>query len=414
MHWHERAGRYIGTALKWLPLAAVVGALSGVLGAAFHGAIEVATAFRLAHSWTLYLLPVGAVVIFLFYKLCGIPSKMGTDLIIEAARSRKRVPLALVPAVFVGTVLTHFVGGSAGREGAALQLGGGLGNWLGRVFRLKADESHMITLCGMAAVFSALFGTPVTAALFVLEVTTVGSFYYAGLLPCLTAALTAFGVAGLLGAEPVRLAVAAGQAFSVWNVLRIAGLGVACGAVSIGFCLSVEQGKHWARKLITNKYIRGVIGGVIVLGLTLLVGTQRYNGAGMELVAEAVAGGEINWYDFLLKLLFTVITIAAGYRGGEIVPTFFVGAAFGAVFGPLLGLNAGLAAAVGMVAAFCGVTNCPVASVFLGVEVFGGEYMLFFMVACALSYVCSGYFSLYSSQTVAFSKVVARPSETDE
>ena len=152
-------------------------------------------------------------------------------------------------------------------------------------------------------------------------------------------------------------------------------------------------------------------GGMLI---TLLVGTQRYNGAGMELVAEAVAGGEINWYDFLLKLLFTVITIAAGYRGGEIVPTFFVGAAFGAVFGPLLGLNAGLAAAVGMVAAFCGVTNCPVASVFLGVEVFGGEYMLFFMVACALSYVCSGYFSLYSSQTVAFSKVVAKPSETDE
>lgn len=414
MHWHERAGRYIVTVLKWLPLAAVVGALSGVLGAAFHGAIEYVTAFRLAHGWTIYLLPVGAVVIFLFYRLCSIPSKMGTDLIIEAARSRKRVPLALVPAVFVGTVLTHFVGGSAGREGAALQLGGGLGNWLGRVFRLKADESHMITLCGMAAVFSALFGTPVTAALFVLEVTTVGSFYYAGLLPCLTAALTAFGVSGLLGAEPVRLAVVVGQALSTPNMLRVAGLGVACGAVSILFCVCIEQGKHWARRLVTNKYVRAVIGGAIVLGLTLLIGSQRYNGAGMELVADAVAGGEINWYDFLLKLLFTVVTIAAGYRGGEIVPTFFVGAAFGAVFGPLLGLNTGLAAAIGMVAAFCGVTNCPVASVFLGVEVFGGEYMLFFMIACAMSYVCSGYFSLYSSQTVAFSKVVAKPSETDE
>ncbi len=399
------AAQYALAAVRWLPVAALLGLLGGVVGAAFHHGIRLAASFRAAHGWVIFLLPVGAVLIALLYRAFRLEPDVGTNLVLEAVGAQKQVPPLLAPAMFVATVLTQFVGGSAGREGAALQIGGSLAAAVAKLFHIREENRHLLILCGMAAVFSALFGTPVAAAIFVLEVVSVGRFFYSALVPTLCASLTAAGVAGLLHGESVRMTLTVAEPVGAVFLLRTAVLAILCALISIAFCFAVHESGHFAGKYLKNQYIRALVLGAALLGLTLLSGTREYNGAGMDFVERAVAGGQVDWYAFLLKLVFTAVTLAAGYKGGEIVPTFFVGAAFGAAVGPLLGLQAGYAAAIGMIGMFCGVVNCPFASLFLALEVFGGAGLAPFAVTCALCYVFSGYFGLYSSQHILRSKV---------
>ena len=399
------AARYALAAVRWLPAAVLIGLLGGAVGAAFHHGIRLAAGFRASHDWVICLLPVGAVLIVLLYRALRLGADAGTNLVLEAVRSDRKVPPLLAPAMFLATVLTQFVGGSAGREGAALQIGGALAGGVVRLFRIKGEENgQLLVLCGMAATFSALFGTPVAAAVFVLEVASVGRFVYSALVPTLCASVTAAQLARVLHGEAVRLAVSAGEAGTLL-IVQTAALAVFCALLSIVFCVAVHQTGHLAGKFLNNQYLRALVLGALLLGLTILSGSRVYNGAGMDFVALAVAGEGVDWYAFLLKLIFTAITLAAGYKGGEIVPTFFVGAAFGAVVGPLLGLDPGYAAAIGMIGMFCGVVNCPFASLFLAMEVFGGAQLVPFAVTCALCYVFSGYFGLYSSQHILRSKV---------
>ncbi|MCD8128393.1 MAG: chloride channel protein [Oscillospiraceae bacterium] len=400
-----RAAVYTRDAAKHLLAAALLGFCGGVVGAAFVLCVEWVTAFRTAHPWTLLLLPVGAVAIVLLYRVLRLSPETGTNRVIETVRRQERIPVALLPAIFLGTVLTQFVGGSAGKEGAALQLGGSIASGLQRVFRIPEEEQPLWIRCGMAAVFSAVFGTPVAAAVFVLEVVDVGRFRYAALAPCLTASFCAFFLSCLLGMEPTRLFIVFDGAATPVCVLQGAALGLFCGGLSILFCLAIHTLGHKAAAWAGNPYLRAVAGGVILLGLTWLSSSQTYNGAGLSVIAQAVGGGGVAWYAFAAKLLFTAVTLACGYKGGEIVPAFFVGAAFGAVAGPLLGLGASLAAALGMVAVFSGAVNCPIAAVVLSVEVFGADYLMPMTAAASLAYVSSAYFGLYSSQRILYSKV---------
>ncbi len=399
------AAQYAFAAVRWLPAAAIVGLLGGAVGAAFHHGVRLATAFRNAHDWVIFLLPVVAIVIALLYRALRQAPDVGTNLVLEAVRSEKQVPLLLAPAMFVSTVLTQFVGGSAGREGAALQIGGSLAVGAAKLLRIREEHHNLLILCGMAAVFSALFGTPVAAAIFVLEVASVGRFLYSALVPCLCASLTAAGVARLLQGEVVRMGLHLPGEIGAVFTLQTAALAVLCAIMSIVFCLAVHRAGILAAKYLKSPYLRALVLGAALLGLTLLSGVRTFNGAGMDFVERAVAGEKVDWYAFLLKLVFTAVTLAAGYRGGEIVPTFFVGAAFGAAVGPLLGLDPGFSAAIGMIGMFCGVVNCPFAALFLAMEVFGGAGLVPFAVTCALCYVFSGYFGLYSSQHILRSKV---------
>ena len=399
------AAQYAFAAVRWLPAAAIVGLLGGAVGAAFHHGVRLATAFRNAHDWVIFLLPVGAIVIALLYRALRLAPDVGTNLVLEAVRSEKQVPLLLAPAMFVSTVLTQFVGGSAGREGAALQIGGSLAVGAAKLLRIREEHHNLLILCGMAAVFSALFGTPVAAAIFVLEVASVGRFLYSALVPCLCASLTAAGVARLLQGEVVRMGLHLPGEIGAVFTLQTAALAVLCAIMSIVFCLAVHRTGILTVKYLKSPYLRALVLGAALLGLTLLSGVRTFNGAGMDFVERAVAGEKVDWYAFLLKLVFTAVTLATGYRGGEIVPTFFVGAAFGAAVGPLLGLDPGFSAAIGMIGMFCGVVNCPFAALFLAMEVFGGAGLVPFAVTCALCYVFSGYFGLYSSQHILRSKV---------
>ena len=401
----RRWGLYVRTFIKWTAAAAVIGAACGLVGTLFHFGVHEVTAFRGTHPWALYLLPLAGLVIVGFYKLTGTDG-LGTDDIIDAVHQGKLLPILLLPAIFFGTILTHLCGGSAGREGAALQMGGTIGQYLGRHFQLDDRDLRVATLAGMAAFFSALFGTPLAATVFAIMVISIGVIYHVALYPSLLAALVAYGVSIHLGVEPTRFAVSVPEQ-TVGMFVRVALLGVLCALVSILFC-QVMHGAGHLMKRIRNPWLRVVCGGAAIIVLTLIFGTD-YNGAGMEIVTAAVEQGTVAVpWAFLLKLIFTAITLAAGFKGGEVVPSFFVGATFGCAAAPLLGLPAGFGAAVGLAAVFCGVTNCPLASTLLAVELFGAEGLLYFALACCLSYMLSGYQGLYSSQTILYSKLKAQ------
>lgn len=401
----KSAGKYLLTFLKWFVLAAVTGAVGGVVGALFHLSVEYVTGVRKAHLWIVFLLPVGGLVIAGLYKLSG-KKDIGTNEILDAVRSPQGVPALLAPLIFVSTVITHLFGGSAGREGAALQLGGSIAGLIGKITRLDEKDMHIMTMCGMSAVFSALFGTPITAAVFALGVISVGVIYYAGLLPCVVSAFTAYFISILMGTEPVAFTISNIPAFSLKSCLLTALLSAICALLSIGFCLGLHGTHKLFEKLFKNTFLRAAVGGLVIVILSLICRSGDYNGAGMDIVERAI-GGNAKPEAFLLKFIFTAVTVGSGYKGGEIVPTFFVGATFGCVVGGLIGLDPGFAAAVGLVSLFCGVVNCPLASIFLSIELFGAQGMPLFALAAAVSYLLSGYYGLYSSQKIVYSKLRA-------
>ncbi len=398
-------GAYPAALGKWLAVGGLIGGIGGLIGSAFHIGVDYATRLRSGHPWVLYLLPVLGLIIAGLYRVTKVEGK-DTNAVIESVHFGKNVPVLLVPVIFISTVLTHLGGGSAGREGAALQIGGGIGFETGRLLHLGEKDLPLATLCGMSAVFAALFGTPLTAAIFAMEVISVGVFYYAGLIPCLTSALVGYGVSLTMGVPPTRFTVA-DPGIDAWTMVLVILLAIGCAVVSILFCRGLQETGHLAARLLPNPFVRVFVGGAAVIGLTLLVGTGDYNGAGMDVV-ERFIGGEADGWAWLLKLLFTAVTIGFGFKGGEVVPSFFVGAGFGCVLGGFLGLPAGFGAAIGLVAVFCGAVNCPIASVFLSVELFGTGDLLYFAMACAISYLLSGYCGLYSSQTILYSKMRAQ------
>ncbi|MBE7009855.1 MAG: chloride channel protein [Ruminococcaceae bacterium] len=397
---------YIKVFFKWTVVALAVGLTGGVVGSVFHMAIDQVTHVRAENGWILCFLPIGGLLIAALYGVCKKYGKIDTNRVLESVRKGEKIPFVMAPLIFLGTVITHFVGGSAGREGAALQLGGSIGYRIGSLFHLKKEDLHIVVMAGMSSVFAALFGTPLTALFFSLEVTSVGVMYYAALWPCGLAALIGSSVARWFGIGPVKFANVI-QTVSVGVVVKVVILAVLCALVCILFCLCIKKCEHCFEKYLPNRYIRAAVGGTLVLLLTILVGEQTYNGAGMDTIVSAM-NGVARPEAFALKILFTVITISAGFKGGEIVPTFFIGSTFGCVIGALLGLDPGFGAAIGFVGLFCGVVNCPVASVMLAAEVFGAESILLFAIVCGVTYMMSGYCGLYSSQKIMYSKLEAK------
>ena len=399
------AGKYFRTFYRWLFVSAFVGAVCGLVGALFHLAVNWATSFRTGHNWLIYLLPLGGFLIAGMYRITKMKG-VGTNRIIDSIHEGDGIRALLVPVVFIATVVTHLVGGSAGREGAALQIGGGLGNKIGRLLRLDDKDMRVVTLCGMSAVFAALFGTPLTATIFALEVISVGVLYYVALIPCLVSSIVAFAISLWFKLPPTRFVVSI-EPLTALTLLKVAVLAIACAVVSIAFCVALHKTEELAVSKIKHGCTRAVIGGCILIVLTLLVGSNAYNGAGEDIIESAINQGIAPNWAFFWKIVFTVITIACGFKGGEIVPTFFIGATLGCTLGPLLGLPAGFAAAIALVAVFCGNVNCPIASIVLSVELFGSGELIYFALACAIAYMLSGYFGLYSSQKIIYSKTRA-------
>ena len=391
--------QYARSFLRWSALSITVGIACGLVGTFFRFCINYATQVRGENPWLIYLLPFGGLLIIFIYHVSKQSSKLGTDKLFTAIRERKQIPSSMAPLIFIGTFITHLLGGSAGRAGAALQLGGCIANAIARSLRLTDEEKRTMTMLGMGALFSCLFSAPVTAALFVMEVFCLGHIVYSSLVPCIMASMTSYGISIALNVQPENYIIQNIPALTPVSIAQCVALGFACALLSMLFCHVMHRSGSLLKKLFKDPYPRAFAGGVAIIILTFLVGTYDYNGIGTPVIARAISG-IARPQDFILKLLFTAITLGCGYRGGEIMPTFFVGATFGCVVGPLIGMDPGFAAAIGLVATFCGNTNCPIASIFLAIELFGGVGIPLFAIACAVSYMLSGYSSLYHYQMI--------------
>lgn len=395
--------RELANSVKWVFFAVIVGIAVGLCGTMFSILLTFVTDMRIEYPWLILFLPVGGLIIVGLYYLLHDQNDTGTNLVISAIHSDDHLPFRMTPLIFLSTLITHLLGGSAGREGAALQMGGSLGNTLGRIFRFDEKDRHVMIMCGMSAAFSALFGTPMAAAIFPLEVVSVGVMYYMALVPCVISSLVARGVADAFGVANEMFLVTSIPKFTVLTAVKISVLAVLCALVSIIFCIMLHKTEEGYRHFFKNPYLRVAVGGCIVVLLTFLVGNQTYNGTGIAIIEQCI-DGTVRPEAFLLKMLFTALTLGAGYKGGEIVPTFFTGAAFGCLFGNVLGFSPTLCTAVGMSSMFCGVTNCPISSLLISFELFGYEGMPYFLLAIAFSYMLSGYYGLYRSQKILYSK----------
>ena len=293
-----------------------------------------------------------------------------------------------------------------------MQLGGATASLLGKLCKLNDSDRKVLIMSGMSAVFAGLFGTPLTAALFCMEFESVGTLFSPALLPCYVSAFTASKVSGLLGVHAEGLLLETVTAVTLGNVWKFLILAALVSLVGILMCWVFHKAEHLAAHAVKNPWIRIAAGGAVIMVLTLLVVDHRYNGAGMDMALGAVAGNA-QWFDFIMKMLFTAITLAAGFKGGEIVPTFCIGATFGCIVGGLLGLDAGLCGALGLIGLFCCATNSPVASIILSIEMFGGANLHLFALVCVICFLLSGKSSLYSSQMQLFRKTSTNPAATD-
>ncbi|MBQ7957426.1 MAG: chloride channel protein [Clostridia bacterium] len=390
--------------LKWLFISILTGIIVGAVGVGFHYAVDLATELRTEHNWIIYLLPIGGLIIVLLYHLCKQDNNKGTNDILVATREDKKLSFFIAPLIFISSTITHLLGGSSGREGAALQLGGSIASCLGKLFRLSEKDKEILVMCGMSAAFSALFGTPVTATVFALEIVNVGVMHFSAIVPCAVSAIVGTKFAMLCGVTPTSFNMTGIPALELLPLGKVVILAVLCALMSIVFCVVMHKAEKLYSKYIPNRYIRIAVGGLLVIILTLIVGCYDYNGTGMNIIEKAFSG-EAKYEAFLLKIIFTAVTLGAGYKGGEIVPVFFTGATFGNVAGKILNLSPSFGAGIGLVSLFCGVTNCPITSIILSVELFGNEGIIYFLLSCAISYMLSGYNSLYKEQKILYSKL---------
>lgn len=407
--------------LKWFLLTIPVALISGSLVALFLYLLNLATVVRWDNPWLLFLLPLAGVAIVSLYRFKGKNAEAGNNLVMdEIHKPGGGIPARMAPFVLITTVVTHLFGGSAGREGTAVQIGGSMAAWVGKKLKLENEDRRILLISGVAAGFGAVFGTPIAGAVFALEVLVFGKIKYDALFPALAASLMADMVCSAWGTTHTHYYVDfhdhAQSAFSFLHfdvklILYVVLAAVLFGLTSNAFSYLTHRIKELASHYIRYKLLIPVTGGLLLIGLTYLLGTRDYlgigvttpNGSGVSLVNAFKAGGAepLSWF---WKLLFTAITLGTGFKGGEVTPLFFIGATLGNTLATLTGNPVDLFAAIGFIAVFAGATNTPLACTLMGVELFGGKHVLYYAIACFIAYYFSGHSGIYSSQRIGVSK----------
>lgn len=388
--------------VRWTIISLIMGGICGLIGVAFGGGVEHAGEFFFSHDFMLYLIPAAGLAVVFVQQVFGELESGGTNLILEAISSDKKIHPKMLPCIVLSTLLSQLFGASVGKEGAALQIGGCLGTILGDFFHLDERDKKVLIMTGMSGCFAAVFGTPLAASMFGMEVISIGVAYYAALVPCVFAAFIGAKVSRLLGLAGEHYTILQIPDFNLRTGVIIVILGAMAAVASIFFCVMLHEAQHRLKAWIKNPYLRILFGSCVFIPLVLIFG-RDYCSSGFNLI-EAAMEGNGRYEAFFLKILFTAVALGAGFKGGEIVPTLAVGASFGCAFGNLIGFAPSLSAACGLLALFVGVTNCPIATLFLGFELFGVEAMPFFALVVAVSFTLSGYYGLYSSQKFTYSK----------
>lgn len=404
----------------WTALIIPVSIAVGSLVTFFLWILEIVSATRWANLWLIFFLPFAGVLITFIYKKFGKNSEAGNNLIMdEIHKPGGGIPARMAPLVLLSTIITHLFGGSAGREGTAVQMGGSMAALFSKWFRLKQEDKRILLMCGMAAGFGAVFGTPVTGAIFALEVLAIGRIKYDALIPCFIASVLADIVCSAYGIHHTHYTIAFVGELKQWLSVRtidfmllfkVIVAGIAFGLAGFIFAELSHFIKDKAHALIHNKWIIPIAGGVTVISISYLLGTFDYLGLGVSnptggvSIISAFSEGGATYWSWLWKLLLTAITLSTGFKGGEVTPLFFIGATLGNTLATISGAPVDLFAGLGFIAVFAGATNTPLACTLMGIELFGAENVLYYAVACFTAYYFSGHSGIYGSQRIAVSK----------
>jgi len=386
------------TLIKWIILGSIMGVVAGCAGGAFSRGISFATTFRESHDYVIVLMPVAGLLIVYLYHALKDDNDTGTNAVLTTIAGGDRQPLQQAPLIFISAILSHLTGASVGKFGSAVQIGGGLGGIIGTIINLDKEDYKIISMSGIAGCVSAVFGTPMAAAFFAIEVTTVGSIYYPSLLPCaLSAVIASKAGPHFLKSSPDYYSIEIIPEFTIKTAALICLLAVIAAMFSVLYSVALKTAAKIYKKVFVNPYFRIFFGGCVVAGITMLSGNRIYNGGGTEIVRMAFNGGT-PFEAPLVKILFSALSLGCGLKGGEVAPALFVGATLGADFAAIFNLSPGLCAACGMGALFCGITNCPIAALLICFELFGYEGMLYYILVITISFAFSGHYSIYTAQ----------------
>ncbi len=393
---------YIG---KWFGIACIVAVLAGTASAFFLFTLDLATNWREAHHWIIWLLPLAGFAVGLVYDVLGKSVEAGNNLIIEEIHDPKKViPLRMVPLVLGGTLISHLFGASVGREGTAVQMGAALADQLTQLFRLENKDRRILLMIGMSAGFASVFGTPLAGVLFGLEVLAIGRMRYDALFPCTIAAIVANQVALAWGVHHVHYVISNVAPITLWSVAAVMLAGVIFGLVGWIFAMTVHQLKGLASRLIIYPPCRLLLGGLIIAVAVWILNSYQYIGLGIPSIVHSFEASSAPW-DFLGKFIFTVVSLGSGFKGGEVTPLFYIGATLGNIMAPILHLPFSMLAGLGLVAVFAGAANTPLAMTIMAIELFGSQIGLFAALACIISYLFSGHAGIYLAQRIGNRKV---------